>query len=73
MNSVDKKLINFRCELDVLDMFDEICDFKRVNRSQILISLMRKFISEGRDEIAKWNVLREMGGKNISHTHLNRF
>ena len=73
MNSVDKKLINFRCELDVLDMFDEICDFKRVNRSQILISLMRKYISEGRDEIAKWNVLREMGGKNISHTHLNRF
>ena len=73
MNSVDKKLINFRCELDVLDMFDEICDFKRVNRSQILISLMRKFISEGRDEIAKWNVLSEMGGKNISHTHLNRF
>ena len=73
MNSVDKKLINFRCELDVLDMFDEICDFKRVNRSQILISLMRKFISEGRDEIAKWNVLREMCGKNISHTHLNRF
>lgn len=73
MNSVDKKLINFRCELDVLDMFDEICDFKRVNRSQILISLMRKFISEGRDEIAKWNVLREMDGKNISHTHLNRF
>ena len=73
MNSIDKKLINFRCELDVLDMFDEICDFKRVNRSQILISLMRKFISEGRDEIAKWNVLREMGGKNISHTHLNRF
>ena len=73
MNSVDKKLINFRCELDVLDMFDEICDFKRANRSQILISLMRKFISEGRDEIAKWNVLREMGGKNISHTHLNRF
>ena len=73
MNSVDKKLINFRCELDVLDMFDEICDFKRVNRSQILISLMRKFISEGRDEIAKWNVLREMSGKNISHTHLNRF
>tara|TARA_Y100001935_G_C17103784_1_gene407279 strand:- start:57 stop:278 length:222 start_codon:yes stop_codon:yes gene_type:complete len=73
MNSVDKKLINFRCELDVLDMFDEICDFKRVNRSQILISLMRKFISEGRDEINKWNVLREMSGKNISHTHLNRF
>ena len=73
MNSVDKKLINFRCELDVLDMFDEICDFKRVNRSQILISLMRKFISEGRDEINKWNVLREMSGKNIPHTHLNRF
>ena len=73
MNSIDKKLINFRCELDVLDMFDEICDFKRVNRSQILISLMRKFISEGRDEINKWNVLREMSGKNISHTHLNRF
>ena len=73
MNSIDKKLINFRCELDLLDMFDEICDFKRVNRSQILISLMRKFISEGRDEINKWNVLREMSGKNIPHTHLNRF
>ena len=58
MYSVDKKLINFRCELDVLDMFDEICDFKRMNRTQILIDLMRKYISDGREEINKWNVLR---------------
>ncbi len=73
MNSIDKKLINFRCDLDVLDMFDEVADFKRMNRSQVLIDLMRKFISEGREEINKWNVLREMTGKNIPHTHLNRF
>ena len=31
MNSIDKKLINFRCDLDVLDMFDEVADFKRMN------------------------------------------
>ena len=73
MNSVDKKLINFRCDLDVLDGFDEICDFKRMNRTQILIDLMRKYISDGREEINKWNVLREITGKNIPHTHLNRF
>ena len=73
MNSIDKKLINFRCDLDVLDGFDEVCDFKRTNRTQILIDLMRRFIGEGREEIEKWNVLREMTGKNIHHTHLNRF
>ena len=73
MNSVDKKLINFRCDLDVLDGFDEVADFKRMNRTQILIDLMRKYISDGRDEINKWNVLREMTGKNIPQTHLNRF
>ena len=55
MNSVDKKLINFRCDLDVLDGFDEVCDFKRMNRTQILIDLMRKYISDGRDEMNKWN------------------
>lgn len=73
MNSVDKRLINFRCDLDVLDGFDEVADFKRLNRTQILIELMRKYISEGRDEINKWNVLRSMTGQNINQTHLNRF
>lgn len=73
MNSFDKKLINFRCDLDVLDGFDEVADFKRLNRTQILIELMRKYISEGRDEINKWNVLRSMTGQNINQTHLNRF
>lgn len=70
---MNKKLINFRCDLDVLDGFDEVADFKRMNRTQILIDLMRKYISDGRDEINKWNVLREMTGKNIPQTHLNRF
>ena len=70
---MNKKLINFRCDLDVLDGFDEVCDFKRMNRTQILIDLMRKYISDGREEINKWNVLREMTGKNIPQTHLNRF
>ena len=70
---MNKKLINFRCDLDVLDGFDEVADFKRMNRPQILIDLMRKYISDGRDEINKWNVLREMTGKNIPQTHLNRF
>ena len=73
MNSVDKKLINFRCDLDVLYGFDEVADFKRMNRTQILIDLMRKYISDGREEINKWNVLREITGKNNPHTHLNRF
>ena len=57
----------------MLDGFDEVCDFKRMNRTQILIDLMRKYISDGRDEMNKWNVLRSMTGKNIPHTHLNRF
>ena len=70
---MNKKLIDFRCDLDVLDGFDEVADFKRMNRTQILIDLMRKYISDGRDEINKWNVLREMTGKNIPQTHLNRF
>ena len=70
---MNKKLINFRCDLDVLDGFDEVADFKRMKRTQILIDLMRKYISDGRDEINKWNVLREMTGKNIPQTHLNRF
>ena len=70
---MNKELINFRCDLDVLDGFDEVADFKRMNRTQILIDLMRKYISDGRDEINKWNVLREMTGKNIPQTHLNRF
>ena len=66
-------MLKITLSLDVLDGFDEVADFKRMNRTQILIDLMRKYISDGRDEINKWNVLREMTGKNIPQTHLNRF
>jgi hypothetical protein len=63
MNSVDKKLINFRCDLDVLDGFDEVCDFKRTNRTQTLIELMRDYVVNKSDEIQRWNTVYQMTGR----------
>ena len=38
--NTDKKLINFRVQEDLIEMFDETCEFKNMNRTQILIILI---------------------------------
>ena len=57
MNSIDKKLINFRCDLDVLDMFDEVADFKRMNRSQVLIDLIHYVLIHRKMFYSKLNII----------------
>ena len=40
----DRTLINFNCPNDLMDSFDEVCDFKSMNRTQTLIELMRDYV-----------------------------
>ena len=63
MEGVDKKLVNFRCDLDVLDGFDEVCSFRRSNRTHYLMEIMRRFIEVEREEINRWKLLSDSIGK----------
>ena len=49
--NTDKKLINFRVQEDLVEMFDETCEFTNMNRTQILITLMKDFVEETVPEI----------------------
>jgi hypothetical protein len=66
--NTDKKLINFRVQEDLIEMFDETCEFKNINRTQILISLMKDFVEETAPEIQRWNTLYQMTGKRPVNT-----
>ena len=55
--NTDKKLINFRAQEDLIEMFDETCEFKNMNRTQILITLMKDVVEETVPEIQRWNTL----------------
>ena len=57
MESIDKKLVNFRCDIDVLDRFDEIWYFKRTNRTHIPTNFMRIFVVAESEEIGRWKLL----------------
>ena len=59
----DRTLINFNCPNDLMDSFDEVCDFKSMNRTQTLIELMRTHVIEKQNEIENWNTLYEMTGR----------
>lgn len=59
----DRKLVNFRVPEDLLEMFDESCQFKNRNRTQTLIDLMRGFVDETVPEIQRWNTLYQMTGR----------
>ena len=50
----DRTLINFNCPNDLMDSFDEVCDFKSMNRTQTLIELMRDYVVNKSDEIQRW-------------------
>ena len=45
MNS-DRTLINFRVPNELIEVFDESCDFKNMNRTQTLIDLMRGYVDK---------------------------
>ena len=62
MNS-EKKLINFRVQEDLIEVFDETCEFKNMNRTQILIGLMRGYVDKTIPEIQNWNTLYQMTGR----------
>ena len=59
MESIDKKLVNFRCDMDVLDRFDETCNFKRTNRTHILTNFMRNSVGAENEEIDRWKLLSD--------------
>ena len=59
----DRTLINFNCPNDLMDSFDEVCDFKSMNRTQTLIKLMRNYVVNKSDEIQKWNTVYQMTGR----------
>lgn len=61
--NTDKKLINFPVQEDLIEMFDETCEFKNMNRTQILITLMRDFVEETVPEIQRRNVFYKMTGR----------
>ena len=61
--NTDKKLINFRVQEDLIEMFDEICEIKSMNRTQILITLMRGWVEKTAPEIQRWNALYQITGK----------
>jgi hypothetical protein len=67
MNS-DRRLINFRVPDDLIEVFDQSCDFKNMNRTQTLIELMRGYVDKTIPEIQSWNTLYQMTGR----TPLNR-
>ena len=46
-----------------MDSFDEVCDFKSMNRTQTLIELMRNYVVNKSDEIQKWNTVYQMTGR----------
>ena len=56
MNS-DRRLINFRVPDELIEVFDESCDFKNMNRTQTLIELMRGYVDKTIPEIQNWNTL----------------
>ena len=45
------KLINFRTPEDLQQTFDMVCQFKSQTRTQVLIDLMRGYVSENHDPI----------------------
>ena len=53
----DRTLINFNCPNDLMDSFDEVCDFKSMNRTQTLIELMRDYVVNKSDEIKRWLIM----------------
>ena len=61
--NTDEKIINFRVQEDLIEMFDETCEFKNMNRTQILITLMKDFVEETVPEIQRWNTLYQMTGR----------
>tara|TARA_A100001015_G_C15006160_1_gene720740 strand:+ start:367 stop:615 length:249 start_codon:yes stop_codon:yes gene_type:complete len=66
--SSDRTLINFRVPDELIEVFDESCDFKNMNRTQTLIELMRGYVDKTVPEIQNWNTLYQMTGR----TPLNR-
>ena len=61
--SSDRTLINFRVPDDLIEVFDESCDFKNMNRTQTLIELMRGYVDKTIPEIQNWNTLYQMTGR----------
>ena len=53
--SSDRTLINFRVPDELIEVFDESCDFKNMNRTQTLIELMRGYVDKTIPEIQNWN------------------
>ena len=45
------KLINFRTPEDLQHTFDMVCQFKSQTRTQVLIGLMRDYVSKNHDPI----------------------
>ena len=64
----DRRLINFRVPDELIEVFDQSCDFKNMNRTQTLIELMRGYVDKTVPEIQNWNTLYQMTGR----TPLNR-
>ena len=65
--SSDRTLINFRVPDELIEVFDESCDFKNMNRTQTLIELMRGYVDKTIPEIQNWNTLYQMtGGKPLN-------
>jgi len=59
----DRTLINFRVPDELIEVFDESCDFKNMNRIQTLIELMRVHVGKTIPEIQNWNTLYQMTGR----------
>ena len=68
--SSDRTLINFRVPDELIEVFDESCDFKNMNRTQTLIELMRGYVDKTFPEIQNWNTLYQMTGRNTSQSCL---
>lgn len=61
--SSDTTLINFRVPDELIEVFDQSCAFKNMNRTQTLIELMRGYVDKTVPEIKNWNTLYHMSGR----------
>lgn len=69
---MDTKLINFRIPTDLQETFDMVCDFKSQTRTQVLINLMREFISNERQPISDQIRSLQSLKRDLSETKRNR-
>jgi hypothetical protein len=68
---MNTKLINFRSPEDLQNTFDLVCRYKSQSRTQVLITLMREFISSNHKPIINDIQSLQVLNKNLSEFVLN--